>query len=79
MDEPSLGLAPIVVDNLCKVFVELNKRGLTILCVEQNALIALELGERTYVLEGGRVALEGKSSDLLHDDNVRKIYLGIIE
>ena len=79
LDEPSLGLAPIVVDELCSVMVELNKRGLTILCVEQNALIALEMAERTYVLEGGKVALEGKSSDLLHDDKVRKIYLGITE
>jgi len=79
LDEPSLGLAPIIVDELCKVLLELNNRGLTLLMVEQNALIALEMAQRTYVLEGGRVALHGKSSDLLHDDEVRRIYLGVTE
>jgi branched-chain amino acid transport system ATP-binding protein len=76
-DEPSLGLAPKIVSSLCEVLLELNKRGLTILMVEQNALIALEMAERAYVLEGGRVTLEGKGSDLLHDDKVRKSFLGV--
>ena len=76
-DEPSLGLAPKIVSGLCDVLLELNKQGLTILMVEQNALIALEMAERAYVLEGGRIALEGKGSDLLHDDKVRESFLGI--
>jgi len=79
LDEPSLGLAPMVVDELCRVLVELNKDGLPLLMVEQNALIALEMAQRTYVLEGGKVALQGKSGDLLHDDKVRRVYLGIKE
>lgn len=79
LDEPSLGLAPIIVDEVCQVLQELNKTGLTILMVEQNTLIALEFAIRTYGLEGGAIALEGVSSDLLNDDEVRKIYLGIKE
>ena len=77
LDEPSLGLAPIIVDELCQVLQELNKNGLAILMVEQNTLIALEFAQRAYCLEGGTIALEGKCSDLLHNDDVRKIYLGI--
>lgn len=77
LDEPSLGLAPIIVDGVCRVLQQLNKDGLTILMVEQNTLFALEFAQRTYCLEGGAIALEGISSDLLHNDEVRKIYLGI--
>lgn len=77
LDEPSLGLAPIIVDELCQVLQELNKNGLAILMVEQNTLIALEFAQRAYCLEGGTIALEGKCSDLLQNDDVRKIYLGI--
>ena len=77
LDEPSLGLAPIVVNELFRVLGELNKDELTLLMVEQNALKALEFSERTYILEGGKVALQGKSSDLIQNDNVRKIYLGV--
>ena len=76
-DEPSLGLAPIVVDTVCKVLIELNKGGLTIIMVEQNVLVALEIAERAYILETGRVTLEGKGRDLLRDDKVRESYLGI--
>jgi branched-chain amino acid transport system ATP-binding protein len=76
-DEPSLGLAPLVVDTVCRVLQELNKGGLTLLMVEQNALIALEMAQRAYVLEGGKIVLEGKGRDLLRDDKVRESYLGI--
>jgi branched-chain amino acid transport system ATP-binding protein len=76
-DEPSLGLAPMVVEAVCRVLLELNKQGLTIIMVEQNALIALEMAQRAYILEGGRIALEGAGKDLLKDDRVRESYLGI--
>lgn len=76
-DEPSLGLAPLVVQAVCEVLVNLNKGGLSLLMVEQNALIALEIAHRAYVLEGGRIAMEGKGADLLHDDRVRESYLGV--
>jgi branched-chain amino acid transport system ATP-binding protein len=76
-DEPSLGLAPIVVDAVCNVLLKLNKDGLTLLMVEQNALIALEMAQRAYVLEDGKISLQGKGSDLLRNDKVRESYLGI--
>lgn len=76
-DEPSLGLAPMVVDAVCAVLVKLNKSGLSLLMVEQNALVALEMAHRAYVLEGGKISMEGKGSDLLHDDRVRESYLGV--
>jgi len=77
MDEPSLGLAPMVVDTVCRVLLELNRQGLTVVMVEQNALIALEMAQRAYILEGGRIVLEGAGKDLLKDDKVRESYLGI--
>jgi branched-chain amino acid transport system ATP-binding protein len=77
-DEPSLGLAPMIVEQVCEVLVDLNrKQGLTILLVEQNALVALEMAQRAYVLEGGRVILEGAGAELLHNDKVREGYLGV--
>jgi branched-chain amino acid transport system ATP-binding protein len=76
-DEPSLGLAPMIVESVCQVLLKLNRDGLTILLVEQNALIALEMAQRAYVLEGGRITLHGSSSELLHDDKVRESYLGV--
>ena len=76
-DEPSLGLAPLIVDMVCGVLRELNKNGLTLLMVEQNALIALEMAQRAYVLEGGKIVLHGTGRDLLGDDMVRKSYLGV--
>jgi branched-chain amino acid transport system ATP-binding protein len=76
-DEPSLGLAPLVVDAVCQVLVKLNQGGLTLLMVEQNALIALEMASQAYVLEGGRITMEGKGKDLLHNDKVRESYLGV--
>lgn len=76
-DEPSLGLAPMLVNAVCEVLVKLNRDGLPLLMVEQNALIALEMAHRAYVLEGGRISMEGKGADLLHDDRVRESYLGV--
>ena len=76
MDEPSLGLAPIVVRGVFDIIREINKQGVTILLVEQNAKKALSIADRAYVLETGRITLEGKASDLLHDESVQKAYLG---
>jgi branched-chain amino acid transport system ATP-binding protein len=77
LDEPSLGLAPIVVRGLFEIVGELNeKEGLAVLVVEQNAKLALRSSSRAYVLEVGRVALEGPSADLAENESVRKAYLG---
>jgi len=77
VDEPSLGLAPNLVSSVLDVLAELNEGGLTILLVEQNAHATLELTQRTYVLEQGRIALKGRSRDLSESDHVRKSYLGL--
>ena len=77
LDEPSLGLAPIVVRGLFEIVGELNeKEGLAVLVVEQNAKLALRSSSRAYVLEVGRVALEGPSAELAENESVRKAYLG---
>jgi branched-chain amino acid transport system ATP-binding protein len=76
LDEPSLGLAPIVVTEIGRAIRALAGRGLTILLVEQNAAIALELADRAYVLESGHVSLEGTAADLANTNVVRKLYLG---
>jgi branched-chain amino acid transport system ATP-binding protein len=77
LDEPSLGLAPIVVTELFRIVSELNERdGLSVLVVEQNANLALEASSRAYVLEAGRVALAGSSRELRRDPSVRRTYLG---
>jgi branched-chain amino acid transport system ATP-binding protein len=77
LDEPSLGLAPIVVRELFEIVVELNeKEGLAVLVVEQNAKLALRSSSRAYVLEVGRVAIEGPSAELAENESVRKSYLG---
>jgi branched-chain amino acid transport system ATP-binding protein len=76
LDEPSLGLAPIMVEKIFETILELNRRGLTVLLVEQNAHAALEISRHAYVLETGTVSLEGKSRALLADERVRKAYLG---
>lgn len=76
MDEPSLGLAPKLVEETGRIIENLNRQGRTILLVEQNAFLALSLARRVYVLETGRVVLEGSSSDLMENDNVKKAYLG---
>ncbi len=77
LDEPSLGLAPLVVAEIFRIVRELNEQqGLAVLVVEQNAALALEASSRAYVLEVGRIAVEGASADLRKDDAVRRSYLG---
>ncbi len=77
LDEPSLGLAPIVVQDLYRIVRTLNREeGLAVLTVEQNAMLALDSATRAYVLEGGRVALEGSSAELRGNESVRRSYLG---
>ncbi len=76
MDEPSLGLAPLVVKMIFDIIVTINAEGTTVLLIEQNAKAALEVADYGYVLETGRIILEGKGRDLLADDRVRKAYLG---
>lgn len=76
LDEPSMGLAPLVVKDIFDTIVEINKSGTTILLVEQNANMALSIANRAYVLETGKIVLSGKASDLLNDDSIRSAYLG---
>jgi branched-chain amino acid transport system ATP-binding protein len=76
LDEPSLGLAPIIVDAVFDVIVRLNRQGQTILLVEQNAYLSLEVAQYAYVLEVGRIVLEGEAPKLIDDPHVKKAYLG---
>jgi branched-chain amino acid transport system ATP-binding protein len=76
LDEPSMGLAPIFVERIFDTVVEVNKQGMTILLVEQNALMALDVASRGYVLETGRIALADEASALRENEQVRKTYLG---
>jgi branched-chain amino acid transport system ATP-binding protein len=76
MDEPSMGLSPILVKEIFRIIQSLHERGITILLVEQNAKIALTVSSRAYVLETGSIVMSGKASDLMVDDRVRKAYLG---
>ncbi len=76
MDEPSLGLAPLLVKEIFNVISEINRRGTTILLIEQNAKAALEVAQHGYVLETGKVTLDGEGKALLNDEKVRKAYLG---
>jgi branched-chain amino acid transport system ATP-binding protein len=76
LDEPSLGLAPKIVTEVFAVLAELKERGTTMLLVEQNAAKALRLADRGYVLELGRIALEGRAAELLRDERVARVYLG---
>ena len=77
LDEPSMGLAPILVDKIFDIIQEINKEGTTILLVEQNALIALGIANRGYVLETGKVTLSDRADALANNDQVRKAYLGV--
>jgi len=77
LDEPSLGLGPLVARDVFRMVTEINSQGVTILLVEQNALRALAISQRGYILENGSVALEGVGKDLLNDERVRKAYLGL--
>lgn len=76
LDEPSMGLAPILVEQIFDIVKELNNAGTTILLVEQNAQMALSIADRGYVLETGKIVLSASASDLLHNDAVKKAYLG---
>jgi branched-chain amino acid transport system ATP-binding protein len=76
MDEPSMGLSPILVNEIFDIIQSINKSGTTVLLVEQNAKKSLAIADRAYVLETGGIALSGKAADLMHDESVKKAYLG---
>ena len=76
MDEPSMGLSPLLVKEIFSIVKEVNKKGITILLVEQNAKMALSISDRAYVLETGKITIEGPAQDLLNDERVKKAYLG---
>lgn len=76
MDEPSLGLAPLVIKDIFNVIGEINKKGVTILLIEQNANMALKIADRAYVLETGTITMTGTGSELLADERIKEAYLG---
>ena len=76
LDEPSMGLAPLLVEQIFDIIGELNRSGTTILLVEQNAQMALSIAHRAYVLETGKIVKQGEAQALMHDDDVRRAYLG---
>lgn len=76
-DEPSLGLAPLIVERILDFIRALNAQGMPVLLIEQNVALSLEIAHRAYVLERGRVTLQGRSEDLLHNPHVESAYLGI--
>lgn len=77
LDEPSMGLAPVMVENTFDSLKEISKEGVTMLLVEQNALMALEISDRGYALQNGRVMFSGSAEDLLSDEAVREAYFGV--
>ena len=77
LDEPSLGLAPMLVSQIFEITKEINRKGITVLLVEQNVQRSLEMADEAFVLENGRITLRGKGQDLLADDHVKKAYLGL--
>jgi branched-chain amino acid transport system ATP-binding protein len=76
MDEPSLGLAPLIVQELFEIIQEIHRQGVTILLIEQNANAALHIADIGYVMETGRITLKGTGKELLDNDEVKKAYLG---
>jgi branched-chain amino acid transport system ATP-binding protein len=76
LDEPSMGLAPLMIKNIFNIITEINKSGVTILLVEQNAQQALQRSDRAYILETGNIVKEAKAAELLNDPAVREAYLG---
>jgi branched-chain amino acid transport system ATP-binding protein len=76
-DEPSLGLAPLVVREVLRTIRALNESGITVLLVEQNVAVSLRISNRAYVLENGSIVMQGKGAELLHDDRVRRAYMGL--
>ena len=77
LDEPSLGLAPIVVQEIAKILININQSGVTVVLVEQNADLALDIAKRAYVLETGHIALSGDAQMLANDEHVKTAYLGL--
>lgn len=77
LDEPSLGLAPLLVQEILRTVREINQHGTTILLVEQNVFNALDMAQEGYVLENGRITLQGESKDLLGNEYIRESYLGL--
>jgi branched-chain amino acid transport system ATP-binding protein len=75
-DEPSLGLAPTIVETTLAIITDIRRQGTTVLMVEQNAYLALRMADRGYVMENGRIVLSGPARNLLSDDHVRRVYLG---
>ncbi len=76
MDEPSMGLSPVLVEQVFETIQTINEQGVTVLLVEQNALMALDIADYAYVMEGGRIVLTGRGKDLLEDEKVQRAYLG---
>lgn len=79
LDEPSLGLAPMLVQQMRDLIVEINKQGTSVLLVEQNAMMALSIASHGYIMETGKIVMDGPSSELLQDEDVREFYLGVGE
>lgn len=77
LDEPSLGLAPMVVEEMHDRLLDIHRNGVTVLLVEQNVALALDVAERGYVLQSGRIVMSGPAAELAHDDGIREAYLGI--
>ena len=77
LDDPSLGLAPVIVQNIARILIDINQQGVSVILVEQNAELALELARHGYVLETGTISLQGEASGLMDNEHVRKAYLGI--
>lgn len=76
MDEPSIGLAPLIVEQMFGIIQEINKQGTTVLLAEQNANAALKIADRGYVIENGRIVIEGSRQELFENDDIRKAYIG---
>ena len=77
MDEPSMGLSPLLVKEIFSIIKEVHKQGITVLLVEQNAKMALSISDRAYVLETGHISMSGAADELLNDEQVKKAYLGL--
>ena len=77
LDEPSLGLAPLVVEQVFQVLQQINREGVSVLLAEQNAYAALSIAHRGYVMESGQITLQGTQNELMNDDRVRSAYLGV--
>jgi branched-chain amino acid transport system ATP-binding protein len=76
LDEPSMGLAPLIVKQIFSIISDINKEGMTVLLIEQNASMALKIAHRAYVIQNGLIEMEGDAKELLHDENVKNAYLG---